>query len=1101
MSKHCNRSFGSKTQSRQFLHEKKSIPIPMTGLNPENLDPSTTLVRSEEIVVDAIADRPITLDSHSAEFSSSQDWDSGRDCGLGTSIVGRQVAADHEREWQESGVDAVITRLNVQTLTDCVIDSHRQEVRYPIAERLNWKLNSTGGRRGSAQNLRGWWVNGVDPLNDWQPMIWGRFKPDAATPVFDRAKGKAAKYLSPSLGKGSSRLVLLDVPFRIWQKIADRYQMAISRQDRRQGFWHWVWQSGVPIVLTEGEKKAGCLLTQGYAAISLPGIFGGYRQEGNQLIPELAFFATAGRTFHICFDYETKPIVVHNIFLATCRLGQLLTRTGCEVKVLSLLGPEKGVDDLIMAQGVDAFATQYAQAEEWSLWQTAKLWAITHPVDHRLNQPYLGELPYPETGLVFVKSPKGSGKTTSLKQLVDRAIGDDRKVVVITHRIQLGKAICQGLNIDWIGSLDESEGQTFHGLGLCIDSLHPNSQAKFEPTAWDGAVVILDEVEQVLWHALNSSTCYNTRVRILATLKALVQHVLSTGGLIVAQDADLSDVSINYLQQIASNPLESDPVNTWLAINGWHQTSPQKSYLYDTKTPAALLAKLPDLLAQGAVFIALDSQKVQGRWSSKNLETYLQKTFPTKKILRIDSETVSNSEHAAFGIAQRINQVIATYDIVLATPTIGTGVSIDVQGHFKAVLGIFQGVIPDSEARQAIARVRENVPRYLWAAKYGPGKVGNGSCFYRDIANSTAKAVKYNIMLLREVDFDLDAQTDPIALRTWSKMAARVNLSLWQFRDSLRNGLQRDGQPITIVTDDPMKLLGVAELTFEQQRDLIAGRLVVPGYEFLDRHHDRDTIETIYQTVTQVRTVNQQAEAEAVAGSPMLDAAKYAAIGDKQAKTNQQRNSKRRHELQNRYSIAITPELTLKDEKGWYQQLLLHYYVTHDPLFVKLRDVKEWQDHLERGNGKVALQDVQLLTAQVEMLKAMGVIGLLDVDRKIRVTDADIQRMAKLAWEYRQDIRLLFHIRVTPKTPPMTFVQGLLAKMDIKLTAVSRDRMADGRRGGQRVYRYTEMADDRQTIFQQWQERDEAIVAQAKPSRRGSQAPITAEHGTNIATA
>ncbi len=754
MSKHCNRSCGSEPQLRQFLLQKRQNNHPVTA----TLDPSPT------------------------------------------SIVGRQVSADHEQEWIESGVDPVITRLNVQTLVDSQIDPYTHEVAYPIAERLNWKVTSRSlARKHAARNLRGWWVNGVDPLNDWQPMLWGRFKPDPSTPIIDRIKGKPAKYLSPSLGKGSSRLVLLDVPFRIWQKIADRYQMRISRKDLRLGFWQWVWKSGVPIILTEGEKKAGCLLSAGYVAISLPGIFGGYRREGNQLIPELAFFATTGRQFHICFDYEAKPLVAYNIFLATCRLGQLLTRLGCEVQVMTLSGPEKGVDDLIVAQGVAAFEPLYRDSQEWSLWQTAKLWDLTHPATMELNQPYLGDLDYPTAGLAFVKSAKGTGKTTALKGLVQRAIAADRKVLVITHRIQLGRAICESVGIDWITDLSESDTQEFHGFGLCVDSLHPNSQAKFDPMAWDGAIVILDEVEQVIWHAMNSATCYNTRVRILETLKELLQHVLLTGGLVVAQDADLSDISINYLKQLTMNSselyaTELSQLDSWILVNRWQKTTTHSVNLYDTKTPAALLSKLPEILKRGAVFIALDSQKVRGRWSSKNLETYLRKAFPDKQILRIDSETVSNSEHPAFGISHRINAVVAQYDIVLATPTIGTGVSIDVQGHFKAVFGIFQGVIADTEARQAIARVREDVPRYVWAAKFGPGKIGNGSCFYRDLAQSKAKSVKYNIMLLREVDFDLDQQSDPIALRTWAKMAARVNLSLWQFRDAFKNGIRREGQ-------------------------------------------------------------------------------------------------------------------------------------------------------------------------------------------------------------------------------------------------------------------------------------------------------------------
>jgi hypothetical protein len=160
-----------------------------------------------------------------------------------SSIVGRQIASDHEQEWRASGVDVMIARLNVQTLVDTVVDNCTHEVVYPIAERLNWNVIRFGPE--SRPHLRGWWVSGVDPLDNWQAMSWGRFKPDAATPVMDPAKGKAAKYLSPSLGKGSSRLVLLDVPLRIWQRVAARYNLPIDRTNVRNGFWYCfeVWRA------------------------------------------------------------------------------------------------------------------------------------------------------------------------------------------------------------------------------------------------------------------------------------------------------------------------------------------------------------------------------------------------------------------------------------------------------------------------------------------------------------------------------------------------------------------------------------------------------------------------------------------------------------------------------------------------------------------------------------------------------------------------------------------------------------------------------------------------------------------------------------------
>jgi hypothetical protein len=118
-----------------------------------------------------------------------------------------QIAPDHFAEWQASGVDPGIIALNVETLSDTATDPNADTL-YPIAERLNWTITRFGYR--SRANLRGWWVSGLDPLHQWQRMSWGRFKPDTTTPVLDRTKGKPAKYLSPSLGPNSSRLVLLE---------------------------------------------------------------------------------------------------------------------------------------------------------------------------------------------------------------------------------------------------------------------------------------------------------------------------------------------------------------------------------------------------------------------------------------------------------------------------------------------------------------------------------------------------------------------------------------------------------------------------------------------------------------------------------------------------------------------------------------------------------------------------------------------------------------------------------------------------------------------------------------------------------------------------
>lgn len=950
-----------------------------------------------------------------------------------------QAAADHIQEWQDSGVDLGIITLNVETLTDTTRSDYSDSV-FPIAERLNWKVTRFGSRTRS--NLRGWWVGGIDPFN-WQRMLWGRFKPDPATPVLDREKGLPAKYLSPSLGPGSSRLVLLDVPPYIWAKVSDRYATPISEADRPLGFWHWVWKYNIPVILTEGEKKAGCLLTHGYAAIALPGIFSGYRKDTKHLIPELAHFATPERPVYICFDYETKPKTIKNLNLAITKLGKLLAEAGCVVQIVVLPGPQKGVDDFIMAQGVASFDSLYESALLLEFWLATQLWALTSPASLTLNTPYLGKLPYPDAGLACIKSAKGTGKTTALQDLIQDATRTGRKVLVITHRIQLGRAICNSIGIDWIEEVKGSDTQGLLGYGLCIDSLHSTSQARFNPQLWKGAIVILDEVEQVLWHVLNSSTCYENRVKILETLRELVQVVLSSNGLIIAQDADLSDVSIDYLKGLVDTPIEP-----WIVINQWKPETGWNVSFFDTKNPAPLVAQMNRFIEQGAIFIALDSQKVSGRWSSKNLETYLQSCYPNKRTLRIDSESVADPKHAAYGIVEHLNEVITGYDIVLATPTIGTGVSINARDHFKAVFGIFQGVTPDTESRQALARVREPVPRLVWASRFGPGKIGNGSCSYQDVIRSTTKAVKYNITLLKEADFDIDAQTDPITIRTWAKMASRVNVSLWSYRNELRNGLAIEGHQVSTLTENQIK--PDSELSNEQ----------------------------VIEIIKAIQEENRFCEAQAIANAPDITFTEYDRLKDQRAKTAEERQAQHKHELQRRYTVEITPELKLKDDEGWYSQLRLHYYLTHDPSFVKLRDLKEWQAILDRGDGKVALQDVRLLTAQVETFKALGILALLSPDRQVRASDPDIEQLCRRANQYRHDIKTILNLTISEKMTPIEIVQALLSKLGLKLACIGRDVAANGRRAGIRVYQYQSPEDQRDIIFTHWEQRDNATQIQ-----------------------
>ncbi|MDY7016193.1 MAG: DUF3854 domain-containing protein [Cyanobacteriota bacterium] len=107
----------------------------------------------------------------------------------------------------------------------------------------------------------------------------------------------------------------------------------------------------ISIILTEGEKKAAALLSRGEVAIALPGIYCGTVRDGNswRLHPDLVHWAQKRRNFYILFDYEPKADKARHLARATVRLGKAIESEGSSCHVAHLPGPEKGIDDWLVA--------------------------------------------------------------------------------------------------------------------------------------------------------------------------------------------------------------------------------------------------------------------------------------------------------------------------------------------------------------------------------------------------------------------------------------------------------------------------------------------------------------------------------------------------------------------------------------------------------------------------------------------------------------------------------------------------------------------------------------------------------------------------------
>ncbi|NDJ25936.1 DUF3854 domain-containing protein [Nostoc sp. B(2019)] len=255
--------------------------------------------------------------------------------------------------------------------------------------------------------LGGTWIQSLDPFKNWQPMEWGRIKPNF--PRIDWQKGKPVKYESPP--KTANRVTYFDVDNPVWDLVARRYNikryhslLALRLLDRLNPliFWEWViTHSEIPIILCEGEKKAACLLSLGFVAIALPGIWNGRVGKldfDERLHPDLVPLAQAGRKFIILFDYETSSNTRWSVFQATVRTGRAIEASGCVCEVALLPGPEKGVDDFVVSRGKDANALLTAivddakSLKDYQRSYRAKKWGLSkYKPDVCVNVKYLSQ--------------------------------------------------------------------------------------------------------------------------------------------------------------------------------------------------------------------------------------------------------------------------------------------------------------------------------------------------------------------------------------------------------------------------------------------------------------------------------------------------------------------------------------------------------------------------------------------------------------------------------------------------------------------------------------------------------------------------------------
>jgi hypothetical protein len=685
--------------------------------------------------------------------------------------IKKLVKADLDK----SGIDEETQSLNFAP----IYGKQAFELAYPDARQLN---NMTMPRG---------WARKFHKVEDFFGWCCGdRMRWLGGSPYRDE-QGNPKRYIS-SMGR-TTPITFINPGRKAIRKAEARFGVP---KPPEMDYWDWVKVYGLPVVITEGEKKAAALICQGIPAIALPGIFTGFRAVRDDwgkvlerlLREELLSFDTAGRSICIMFDH--RPGVGFEItveFKAAAILSRQFSRA--TVRIAELPGPHKGADDYIAAGEFEVVEQALRDAKTASQYEHTRLWKEYRKftATGEKTRDYFFDAPEPKPGtLTVVRSNLNSGKSEwaankiAKVQKVEKN-GKVRTVATadgvmgsIGHRNSLQEQLCDRWDFDHL-DLHNAYGRFSDPnlrVALCFDSL-----LKLPPDIFNGATVILDESMTGIKHLLTSSTLRGKRLEILQRFEYIVRMCSR----IILMDGNMSDWLVDYVAAVDPTKVitkydnESDrPTPPLYFVDDDSVTKKQVDEWINLQI---LEAKLPAVVVDSIVkaeAIAQQLTKLKGDGLLITSKTVTEKWV--REFLK-DPDTYINK------YPTRVNWIVCT-------PTVESGVTINNKGKFDTVFCWFVGVVGINEAVQMSRRVRNPDRVIVFAPKVGIDHKRNSGAFEQILMEDlgtriAAEAGVFAGSLGDKVVETLKAQLDSPHIKAWAKMQAIEYLENRNYREFL----------------------------------------------------------------------------------------------------------------------------------------------------------------------------------------------------------------------------------------------------------------------------------------------------------------------------
>ncbi len=610
---------------------------------------------------------------------------------------------------------------------------------------------------------------------------------------------------------------------------------------------------------------------------------------------------------------------------------------------------------------------------------------------YTFSTPLLGHLdPAVFDGVTFLRSPKGSGKTEWLVKVVQWCKELGKTVLLFGHRQTLLDSMATRLGMTCYYYMD-AKGQRNNRpdsyYAICLDSVGKLLNTKFD----EYDVVIIDESEQVISH-LTGGTMRGKRRECALKLFYYLRKAKS----VIVSDADLGAITVEAISQTVGR---DTPYRFF--VNEYKES---RCPFYFHGDEAQLVEQMVQAIREGGRHYVTTNSKTK----AEALAELVYREFgEERKALLVTSETVKQPN-----VQQFINHVkseFLDYAVVIASPTMGTGIDITFADNAQLVDNVFgffeTRVNTHFDIDQQLARVRHPKAIRVWVAGQTFGFETDPNVIRQEAEdNGTLSDILLNI----RTD-DGTSEVDNTYLNIYARVVSDARASKNRLRHNLHELRVRNGWQVETVAPDTAESKE-GEKKLEQAKAAVAAKYnaALCAADKIDQ--DR------------YRTLRERSSA-----GGML--------------TKQEELSMRRREAELFYRTEITLELAELDDRGAYRDKvrLMEVYLT--PLeYLKTRAMAEYDaDYLPTDRSHEMLKKVLLH----ELLVAAGIA---DDDTPIKsdvcVTKESLSQFVEVCQRNRSKIQELFglYVRKDVSRTAVRQLRDILELMGVGLGGIDRKK-------------------------------------------------------------